>query len=58
MEEYASSHGRESDRSWILVVHADSTTDFFEFDDPSEMWCCRRGPEIRTQILAELEPSA
>ena len=54
MEEYARSYGHESTRSWILVVHADTQTDFFEFDDANEMWCCRRGPEIRNEILAEL----
>lgn len=54
MEEYARSHGRESDRSWILIVHPDSSTAFFEFDDPSQMWCCSQGPEIRSRILAEL----
>jgi hypothetical protein len=54
MEAYAKSLGHESDRSWILLVHPDSSTDFFEFEDPTSMWCCRQGPEIRSRILAEL----
>lgn len=55
MDEYARSHGHEPTKNWILVVHADNSSEFHVFDDPSEMWCCRNKDVIRKIIDREVD---
>jgi hypothetical protein len=40
-EEYARYFGHDPDGSWILVVHADNSSELHRFDDVADMWCCR-----------------
>lgn len=53
-DEYARSFGYDPSGSWILIVHADNSTEFYRFDDPSKMWCCGRRDEIGTMLDAEV----
>jgi hypothetical protein len=52
-EEYARVYGYEAEGSWILVVHADDTSEFFPFDDPADMWCCDQRGTVLTSLAAE-----
>lgn len=54
MDEYALSHGHQPTENWILIVHADNSTEFYTFDDPSSMWCCEYKGILRTQIMDEV----
>jgi len=54
MDEYARSYGHEPTASWILVVHPDNTSEFFTFDDPTQMWCCGRREAIRELIQQQI----
>jgi hypothetical protein len=55
MDEYARSYGHEPTERWILIVHADNTSEFYPFDDPTTMWCCDRGPLIRDMLDDEVK---
>jgi hypothetical protein len=54
MDAYARTYGHEPRGAWILILHADGSSEFFSFDDPDEMWCCKRQDEIRGQIDREV----
>jgi hypothetical protein len=54
MDEYAKAYGHEPKGPWILIVHADGRSEFFAFDDPNEMWCCKRQTEIRAELDREI----
>ena len=52
-QKYARSYGHDPAGNWILIVHADDSSEIHRFDDPANMWCCRLRPVIRERILAE-----
>jgi len=54
MDDYARSYGHEPSRNWILIVHANNTTEFYRFDDPREMWCCAHQAEIKNALAREV----
>ena len=54
MDEYARAYGHEPTDNWILVVHPDDSSEFFTFDDPSDMWCCDARPSIRERLGEEV----
>ncbi len=54
MDEYARSYGHEPTENWILVVHADDTSEFYAFDDPAVMWCCDRKHAVRSMLGDEV----
>jgi hypothetical protein len=41
-EHYARHFGHDPEGNWILVVHEDNTSEIFRFENPDEMWCCRK----------------
>ena len=53
-EKYARSYGHDPAGNWILIVHADDSSEIHRFDDPADMWCCRLRPIIREMIHAEV----
>jgi hypothetical protein len=53
-EEYARSRGYDPKGSWILIVHADDSTEFYRFDDPSQMWCCQYQQQIGRMLADEV----
>jgi hypothetical protein len=55
MDEYARSFGHVPTANWILVVHADNSSEFHIFEDPSEMWCCQSKDIIRKIIDEEVK---
>lgn len=57
-DNYARSFGYDPAGNWILIVHADNTTEFFRFEEPSEMWCCARREEIGAMLDAEVRAMA
>jgi hypothetical protein len=54
MDEYARSYGHEPPDNWILMVHPNNTSEFYTFDDPSNMWCCEERFHIRDELGAEV----
>jgi hypothetical protein len=58
MDEYARSYGHEPVENWILVVHADDSSDFYTFDDPRDMWCCNQRRDVREMLSGEVSASA
>jgi hypothetical protein len=54
MDEYARSYGHEPTENWILVVHPDDSSDFYPFEDPTQMWCCDRRSDVRQRLGEEV----
>lgn len=54
MDEYARSWGHVPTANWILVVHADNSSELHTFEDATEMWCCQQKHIIRNLIDTEV----
>ena len=42
MDDYARAYGYDPMGPWILFVHADGSTEFHQFENEDDMWCCDR----------------
>ena len=58
MDQYAREQGHDPTGSWILIVHADGSSDMLRFDDPAQMWCCNLAPLIRHVLNKEQKEAA
>jgi len=56
-DDYARYYGYDPDGNWILIVHVDNSTEFYRFEDPADMWCCKRKYEIGAMLDAEVRAS-
>jgi hypothetical protein len=56
MDDYARANGHDpGDMPWIMIIHADGSSEFFRFEDEKDMWCCARHDEITEQLRIEIE---
>jgi hypothetical protein len=54
VDEYARTYGYDPHGHWVLIVHADDSTEFFRFDQPEQMWCCELQSVIGVMIAEEV----
>lgn len=49
-DKYARDCGYDPPDSWVLIVLADGTTEFYALGEGEERWCCNKSATIRKRI--------